>query len=137
MTLGTTIRALREARGWSQGQLEVHSGVRQTQLSAIERGVHETVNARTLAKIAQALQVSADYLLRQAGWLEDHIELEEPTPAEQFLIDTIRDVETQSIRDKLIEQFTWIAEVARDADLARRPALKLIAEEDEGYGEKE
>jgi len=115
----------------------MRSGVEQSHLSKIEREVHETVNARVLARIAVALQVSADELMEEAGWLPPRQRTDRLRAAEQNLIDALRAIPTARLRDRVVEQFTWIAEVARDADLARRPALKLIAEEDEGYGEKE
>ena len=129
MSIGTAVRKLREARGWSQGQLEMHSGVRQTQLGRIERDVHRDISARNLAKIAEALEISTDYLMTEAGWLIREVDLHDPTPPERILIDTIRSVPTARVRTLLLEQFTWIAEVARDADLARQPALKLVAED--------
>ena len=119
MTLGTTIKRLRQARGWTQGQLAMRSGVEQSHLSKIEREVHETVNARVLARIAMALQVSADELMEEAGWLPPSDRADHLRAAEQKLVNTIRAIPTTKVRDRVVEQFTWIAEVARDADLAR------------------
>jgi len=115
----------------------MRSGVEQSHLSKIEREVHETVNARVLARIAMALQVSADELMEEAGWLPPSDRADHLRAAEQKLVNTIRAIPTTKVRDRVLEQFTWIAEVARDADVARQPALRLVAEEDEGYGENE
>lgn len=138
MTLGATIRALREARGWSQGQLAVHSEVQQSHLSKIERDVHETINARVLGRIARALQVSSDYLMEEAGWLPKTANPGELNPGERRLLDAIRSIPTDHIQMKVVEQFTWIAEVAAAADEARQPpSLRLVAEENEDYEAKE
>ena len=120
MTLGQTISRLREQRGWTQGQLAVRTGIAATHISRIEHDVHETINARNLGKLAVALGVSTDYLMADAGWIPDH----SPTIttlgiAENRLIQSIREVRSNSSRTKLLAELTWIAEMARDADLAR------------------
>jgi len=138
MTLGTTLRQLREERGWSQGQLAVHSGVDQSHLSKIERDVHDTINARVLARIADALNVSADYLMVEAGWLESRPEISELSFAESKFFQTLRQIPSARLRARVLEQFTWIAEVARDADLAEQAKkLRIAANGREQYGEEE
>lgn len=120
MTIGKTIRRLREERGWSQGQVHIKTGIPETQISRIERDVHKDISAKNVARLAKAFGVTADYLLREAEWLDSHRPVNDPTPPEQQLIDTIRSVPSKNIRDSLLEQLTWIAEVTRDADLARQ-----------------
>ena len=137
MTLGIILRRLREERGWSQGQLSVRSGVDQSHLSKIERDVHETINARVLARIADALNISTDYLMIEAGWLHREPPSINPSFAEQRLLDIIHQIPSARIRSKVLEQFTWIAQVARDADLARQtPSLRQAAEAREEYEEE-
>ena len=138
MTLGSSLRRLREERGWSQGQLAVHSGVQQSHLSKIERDVHDTINARVLARIADALNVSTDYLMVEAGWLEPRPAIPELTFAESRFFQIIRQINSTRLQIKVLEQLTWIAEVARDAGLARQtPALKLAAEGREEHDKEE
>lgn len=62
MTLGQKLRALRAEKGLSQAALEEISGVNSKLLSKYE---NERIvpTADTLRKIAQALQISADYLI--------------------------------------------------------------------------
>jgi len=62
MTLGQKLRALRAEKGLSQTALEEISGVNSKLLSKYE---NERIvpTADTLRKIAQALQISADYLI--------------------------------------------------------------------------
>lgn len=62
MTLGEKIRKLRSEKGFSQGFLGTKSGVNAKLLSKYENG-RITPTAETLRKIAEALEVSADYLI--------------------------------------------------------------------------
>lgn len=68
MGIGETITRLREAKRWSMGQLAVHADVSKGTISLIESGKTEVPAADTLAKIAEALRVSCDYLCAEAGW---------------------------------------------------------------------
>jgi len=62
MTLGEKIRRLRKEKGFSQGLLEKSSGVNAKLLSKYETG-RIIPTADTLKKIAEGLEISADYLL--------------------------------------------------------------------------
>jgi hypothetical protein len=62
MSIGTRIRAARDARGWTQFQLGIVLGRRDTEVSRWERGAL-TPRAAAIAEVALALGVSADYLL--------------------------------------------------------------------------
>ena len=61
--IGERVQRRRKTLGMTQDQLEAASGVPQGSISRIERGVAETIQAATLLRFAQALGVSADYLL--------------------------------------------------------------------------
>ena len=61
--LGKRIVATREQIGWSQRDLVRVSGVGQNNLSALEQGKKPSVRADTVVRLAEALGVSADYLL--------------------------------------------------------------------------
>ena len=61
--IGERVQRRRKMLGMTQDQLEAASGVPQGSISRIERGVAETIQAATLLRFAQALGVSADYLL--------------------------------------------------------------------------
>lgn len=54
--LGTRIRTLREAKGWSQEELANRAGVDRSYMSGIERGVRNP-SALKLADLARALGV--------------------------------------------------------------------------------
>lgn len=60
---GRRIIAGREQAGWSQRELVRESGVGQNNLSALEQGKKPGVRADTVVRLAEALAVSADYLL--------------------------------------------------------------------------
>jgi transcriptional regulator with XRE-family HTH domain len=70
-TLGKRIVAAREQMGWSQRELVRVSGVGQNNLSVLEQGKKSGVRADTVVRLAEALGVSADYLLGLA---------DDPTP---------------------------------------------------------
>jgi transcriptional regulator with XRE-family HTH domain len=61
--LGKRIVAAREQIGWSQRELVRVSGVGQNNLSVLEQGKKPGVRADTVVRLAEALHVSADYLL--------------------------------------------------------------------------
>ena len=60
---GDRLRRLREARGWSQGELAHRAGTTQAQISRIETSLHTNAWAETLWGLADALGVSMDYLV--------------------------------------------------------------------------
>ncbi|MDY6990612.1 MAG: helix-turn-helix transcriptional regulator [Thermodesulfobacteriota bacterium] len=62
MTLGEKIKQLRREKGFSQSALEKRSGVNAKLLSKYETG-RIIPTADTLRKIAEGLEISADYLL--------------------------------------------------------------------------
>lgn len=63
MNVGINVRRLRKARGYSQTDLAIRSGILQTTISSIERGGDPT--STNLSKLADALNVTADDLLRE------------------------------------------------------------------------
>jgi transcriptional regulator with XRE-family HTH domain len=69
-TLGSFIRSQRKLANLSLRELADRTRVSNPYLSQVERGLHEP-SVRVLKAIAQALNVSAETLLAQAGLLED------------------------------------------------------------------
>lgn len=61
---GTAVRALREARGWSQEQLAAQAELNRSYLGEVERG-DATPSLATIDKLARALDVSGAELLRR------------------------------------------------------------------------
>ncbi len=68
--LGGFIRSQRKLANLSLRELADRTRVSNPYLSQVERGLHEP-SVRVLKAIAQALNVSAETLLAQAGLLED------------------------------------------------------------------
>ena len=60
---GHKLRELREARGLTQGQLAVKSGVGQSHISRLEAGQRPNAKVSTVARLAHALGVGIDDLL--------------------------------------------------------------------------
>ncbi|MHB8644445.1 MAG: helix-turn-helix domain-containing protein [Thermomicrobiales bacterium] len=54
--LGTRVRELRLARGWTQEQLAERAGIHEKFLGAVERG-ERNVTLRNIARIARGLNV--------------------------------------------------------------------------------
>ncbi len=69
--LGAFIRSQRELADLSLRQMAALTDVSNPYLSQIERGLHEP-SMRVLRSIAQALNLSAETLLDQAGMLDSH-----------------------------------------------------------------
>ena len=61
--VGARIRALRMARGWSQGQLAVRSGVDRKLISKLETGRIHSVELTVGIALARSLGVTPDDLM--------------------------------------------------------------------------
>ena len=62
LPLGERLKQLRRELGWSQADLAARIGADAGQISRYENG-HMTPSAEAVAKLAEVLDVSADYLL--------------------------------------------------------------------------
>jgi transcriptional regulator with XRE-family HTH domain len=86
--LGAYIRAQRQMADLSLRQLSAQSNVSNAYLSQIERGLHQP-SVSVLRAIAQALNVSAETLLAQAGLLDGR----EPTPSTRKAVEEAIDAD--------------------------------------------
>ena len=128
MTLGKTLIRLRRERGWSQGKLAAISRVSQSHISKIENEEYADISARVVSQLAQALEVSTDYLCEEAEWLLTRPHPKELASAEYQLIETVRLIGRPSLRQKVLEQLTWIAEAVLNAEKAQQlEQLRKIA----------
>ncbi|MDO5681776.1 MAG: helix-turn-helix transcriptional regulator [Propionibacteriaceae bacterium] len=75
-SMGSFIRAQRQLSAMSLRQLAALSNVSNAYLSQIERGLHQP-SLKVVRSIAEALNISTEYLLSQSGVLET------PDPSEQ------------------------------------------------------
>ena len=57
------LKSVRKIKDLKQKELEAMSGIPQNTISRIELGKNPEISTRTLAALARALNVSADYLL--------------------------------------------------------------------------
>jgi XRE family transcriptional regulator of biofilm formation len=64
MNFGKTVKALRERRNLSQSILAKRARLTQPYLAQIERGVRKNPSLETLRKIAKALRVSIETLIK-------------------------------------------------------------------------
>jgi len=84
-TLGEFIRAQRQTANLSLRQLSALAQVSNPYLSQVERGVHQP-SVRVLRGIAEALDVSAETLLVQAGLLSN-VSPPDAATAEAIMVD--------------------------------------------------
>jgi transcriptional regulator with XRE-family HTH domain len=62
-SFGERVLAIRTERGWTRRELARRSGLHEVHLSKVETGERKRLEADTIIALAQALQVSTDYLL--------------------------------------------------------------------------
>jgi transcriptional regulator with XRE-family HTH domain len=65
--IGESLRAARERAGWSREALAYHSGVSWSAIAQIESGRRKDVRLSSLSALAEALNVSVDYLIGTAA----------------------------------------------------------------------
>jgi len=66
MLIGDRLRAIREAKGLSQGDIEERSGLKRSYISRVENG-HTVPSVETLEKLARALEVPLYQLFYEGG----------------------------------------------------------------------
>lgn len=62
--LGDRIREARTMRGWTQAELAARVGIDHTGISHLESGRRENVQIDTLMRLADALEVTPQWLLK-------------------------------------------------------------------------
>ena len=67
MSLGSTIKQLREAKDWTQGQLATYSKLSRSYISRIEKDNYHNLGSDAVVKLAKALNVTEDFLFEAAG----------------------------------------------------------------------
>ena len=68
--VGARLREARLLRGWSQARLSQETGIAQSMISQIERRTRNG-NAFTLIRLADALEVSLDWLTGRDAYVEN------------------------------------------------------------------
>jgi transcriptional regulator with XRE-family HTH domain len=72
-TIGSRVKRAREQKGWTQAELARRITTSANAINLLEQGTTYDPHASRIVALAQALEVSADYLLG----------LTEPTPAQR------------------------------------------------------
>ena len=141
MSLGTKIKEIRKEQGLSQGELGKISGIHEKLVSKYE---NERIipTADTLKKIAQALHVSADYLIFDNVPKEGKAELKDLELFSMFKeVEDMGENERQTIKnliDAMIVKSKVQKAVRPDEWSARmRRVTERLREGAKGYSEKE
>lgn len=95
-SLGTFIRAQRQLSAMSLRQLAALSNVSNAYLSQIERGLHQP-SLKVVRSIAEALNISTEYLLSQSGVLEKPDPAERTTAESAILADPVLTEEEKDV----------------------------------------
>jgi transcriptional regulator with XRE-family HTH domain len=111
--LGQFIRTQRQLADMSLRELSQLTSVSNPYLSQIERGLHEP-SVRVLKSIANALNISAETLLAEAGLLDDEVEETRSSP------DTVAAIKadpalTAEQKQALLAVYRSYLEAAREA----------------------
>ena len=104
-SIGERIRQLREARGWTQDELAEAAEMNRVTVAKYERGIIEP-RTKSLAKLAQAFEISADALIsgEQASPAEDERDLWElresvrRDPERKILFDLARHADIEQVK---------------------------------------
>ena len=116
--LGGFIRSQRKLANLSLRELAERTRVSNPYLSQVERGLHEP-SVRVLKAIAQALNVSAETLLAQAGLLEDEPDADGEQPGTELAIRADPDLTDEQKTALLTVYRSYVA--ANRGDRAARP----------------
>lgn len=95
-SLGTFIRAQRQLSDMSLRQLAALSNVSNAYLSQIERGLHQP-SLKVVRAIADALNLSTEYLLSQSGVLDTPEQAEQTSTESAILADPILTAEDKEV----------------------------------------
>ena len=94
---GSRLRKLREARGFTQGELAERVGIELVQISRYERG-QALPNAETLVSLAEVLKTDTDILLR--GEPSAQRDTSSDVDLDLPLLERFRDLQKLSKRDR-------------------------------------
>lgn len=102
---GDRLKQIRESRGFSQKDLADRIGISDQQVYRYENGKSDPT-ADVLMRIAQELEVSADYLIGLVENPTDHLREDELSPMERRLIQAVR----QGLITEALKAFASLSE---------------------------
>ncbi len=117
MNLVNNIKRLRKDKGLSQAQLAEKVGCHLSHITRIETGKY-VPGLETIAKIADILEVSIDYLVNSTREIREENPFEDQTFLEQLRLLNTLDEEERFVVNKVI-----------DAILMKKRMLRLLQEE--------
>ena len=100
--LADNLRALRKAKGWSQGDLAQHTGTHLTHVSRVETGKY-TPSLEFVVKVASALGVTVDALLKPQEDLTQEVRIEDKALAERLRLLEALDPDERDALIKVID----------------------------------
>jgi len=144
MSLGEKIKQLRQEKGYSQTFLEKRSGVNSKLLSKYENG-RIIPTADTLRKIAEGLDISADYLIFDNVPKDGRCQLNDLELFERFKEVELMDSENRKMIVNLIDAViikTKVQQAIKPAselpwEERMRQTLNRLRKRTQGYSEKE
>ena len=144
MTLGEKIKQLRQEKGYSQTLLEKRSGVNSKLLSKYENG-RIIPTADTLRKIAEGLDISADYLIFDNVPKDGRCQLNDLELFERFKEVELMDSENRKMIVNLIDAViikTKVQQAIKSAselpwEERMRQTLNRLRKRTQGYSEQE
>ena len=144
MSLGEKIKQLRQEKGYSQTLLEKRSGVNSKLLSKYENG-RIIPTADTLRKIAEGLDISADYLIFDNVPKDGRCQLNDLELFERFKEVELMDSENRKMIVNLIDAViikTKVQQAIKPAselpwEERMRQTLNRLRKRTQGYSEKE
>ena len=111
MNIAEKVTRLRERKGWNMSDLARASDIPQPTIWRLEKGVISQPKASILQRLAQALEVSADYLLGK----EENISFDEllrNDPVGQALFRSYEELNPQD-REKVGSFVSWLRQEAK------------------------
>jgi len=112
MELTDRVKALRAKKGWTQNHLADVAGIAQPTIWRLEKGLIRNPKASVLQRLATALGVSADYLLREE---DDEVSFDEILRHDQVGQAVFRGYErlTAQGREQVRSFVNWLTEEER------------------------
>jgi len=129
-TLGSTLRRLREERGWSQAQLAIKAGVPRSNISLIELGRLANPRADVLLNLAKALKIPVEELYEAAGYIKG-ARIVKPLETPEEILDKLR--VAQPISVPVYGEFHWGAVHDEPVEYVYQARLRKAGKNLEGY----
>ncbi|MCY8520975.1 helix-turn-helix domain-containing protein [Bacillus atrophaeus] len=105
MEFGEQLRTLREERKLTVNQLAIYSGVSAAGISRIENGKRGVPKPATIKKLAEALKIPYEDLMKKAGYIEEIREARETYSTSCKLIEKAQNYQLEDL--SLLKKEKW------------------------------